>query len=269
MNLSIPVSDFSQPNDKFDYISLESFPARYLKTYFEKVEQDEYEVAKFLVREYKKIKNKPIFLDLGCGPTIHHILPVAPYVSRIDVADYLLDNLDQVGFWKNESDQMHDWDVFTKAILAMEEKTVSKESVLERENLVRFLINEVSRCNLLEKNPLGEDKKYDAVGCFFCAEEVALTKEGWISVMENISNCVNSGGRLFLSALRETEYYSIESYSGEMQKLPTAYVKEEYFYELLPKLGFDLQETTLEVAQTPEQEKYGINSIILLSTKKK
>jgi len=268
MDQSNQSSDFGQPDEKFDYLNLEAFPSRYLKTYFQKVEQDELEVARFLVREYKKIKDKPIFLDLGCGPTVHHVLPVVPYVSRIEIADYLSDNLDEIEVWKNKKENMHDWTFFTKKILELEGKMPSKEAVDEREKKLRGLVNKIGHCDLLNKKPLGYSKKYEAVGCFFCAEEVATTQQGWEWAMENISSLVADGGYLFLSALRNTDHYSIRTHNGEMQKLPTAFVKEEYFYELLPKLGFDMQETVIEVAETPEQKQYGINSVILLSAKK-
>ncbi len=257
-------------SDTFNYINLESFPSRYLETYFKKTAQDELEVAKFLVKEYKKIKGKPKFLDIGCGPTIHHSLPAVPYISQIDMADFLLDNLTQIKNWKYmKNEDMHDWGYFTKLILKLEGKVPSDELIEEREAKLRSLINTIELCDVLNEYPLNKPKYYEAVGCFFCAEEVAMKKSGWEEVMANIASLVSPGGRLFLSALRETDHYSITTHNGEMERLPTAFLKEEYFYEILPKLGFDINESVIEVALTPEEKPYGISSIILLSAKKK
>lgn len=38
-------------------------------------------------------------IDIGCGPTVHHAFPLAPFIREIHLADYLPANLAEVRLW--------------------------------------------------------------------------------------------------------------------------------------------------------------------------
>lgn len=254
----------------FDYKNIDSFSKRYLETYFRTIDPDEEAIAKFLVKEYKKIKLGSAMLDIGCGPTIHHILPVVPYVSRIDIADYLDESLLQIQLWMEKNQHAHKWDHFTKKILEFENcKNINQEEIEKRENNLARLIKKFMRCDVLRIHPIALRKKYPVVGFFYCAEEITTKKIVWKQIMRNVCSLVSPGGRLFLTALRATNFYVIIKNNGLHEKLPTVFITESDVRNILEELDFDLEKTVIEVEHTPTQKHHGINGVILVSAKKK
>jgi hypothetical protein len=256
---------------QFDYKNVDAFTERYLATYYNEITDDELAIAQFLVQEYKKIAGKPAMLEVGCGPTIHHVLPIVPYVSSIDMTDYLPGNIRAISLWKKQVKNAHNWQFFTKKILALEntKQNISSVNIEQREMELRNKIHSLSECNVLHQYPLGYKKQYPIVGLFYCVEEVAIAKECWKQAMANVMNMVLPEGRFFTVCLWETDYYSIISDTGTVEKLPTAYVTEQDMWNLLKKNGFDESETIIKIAKTPSQIEQGINGVILVSTKKR
>jgi|GEM_PF-1707804 len=255
----------------YDYTNVQEFATRYLQTYYTQVDPDERIIAEFLVREYRKLSDmdKPAMIEVGCGPTIHHVLPATPYISRIDMMDFLPGNVEQVRLWKEGSAQAHDWRHFVKMILEMEGERPSMRDIEERETLLRSRIGRLGHCDVLQDQPLGKKITYPVVGFFYVAEEAAIDKEEWKNVMRRVLNIVEPGGRFFLAALRATHFYSIVRPNGLHESLPTAYVLESDLAEVLEEMNFDMSETIIESAQTPEQIEHGIPGVILVSAKRK
>jgi hypothetical protein len=252
----------------FDYKIIHNFTNRYLKTYYQNIDPDELAVITFLVREIKKIKAGLTMLEVGCGPTIHHVLPFAKVVSKIDMADYLPENLSELKRWVDKADGAHDWKQFTKKVLELEGVTPSINALEERNELLRAKINQIIFCNVLNEHPLEKEEQYDIVGFFYCAEEVALDIETWRQIMKRVCEYIKPGGHLFLSALGETTHYSIVKEDGTLEKLPTVYLTINNFREILPALGFDMSKSIIKIADTPEQTSHGINKVILVNAKK-
>lgn len=252
----------------FDYKSLDSFPARYLKTYYQSIDQDELEITRFLVDEYKKIEGNPHMLELGCGPTIHHALPAIPYVSKIDFADYLPENIEAVTKWRQGHKQAHNWNHFTKLVLEFEGSPPSIKDIAERENQLRQKMNKISFCDVLQEKIMEETIRYPIVNFFYCAEEVAVEKNEWKKIMRRVASLVAPGGKLFLAAIRKSRYYTIVKENDHEEKLPTTFLTEKDFESFITREGFIFSESILKVAETPQQAHRGINSIILLSAKK-
>jgi SAM-dependent methyltransferase len=255
-------------SDYFDYKTIDSFAHRYLKTYYNNIDPDEVEIARFLVQEYKKIETPCKMLDIGCGPTVHHLLPAVPYVLNIDVADYLDENLAQIKLWIDKHQHAHRWDHFTKKILAFEGIHTSAKNIQMRESELIQKIHTLRHCDVLQTEPVIENEKYPVVGFFYCAEEIATNKDVWRKVMKNVCNLVTPSGRLYLSALRATNFYTIIRKDGTHEKLPTAYILENDMFQILSELDFDMKNTIIKTIQTPSQEHQGINGVILVSAKK-
>ncbi len=78
------------------------FSRRYLDTYYRDVTEDENLVAQLLAEHCLQLARRDsCALEIGCGPTIHHALTLAPYVSSIDLADYLPENIEEIRSGKN------------------------------------------------------------------------------------------------------------------------------------------------------------------------
>jgi len=59
-------------------------------------------------------------LEYGCGPTLHRAIAAAKYVFRMDMADWLADNLAEAREWLCADDSAPDWKRFTRYVLGCE-----------------------------------------------------------------------------------------------------------------------------------------------------
>jgi hypothetical protein len=253
----------------FDFNVVANFSRNYLATYYcQPPTTDEQTVLSFLARHYPRIAGQPCAIEIGCGPTVHHVLPLAPYVSEIHMADYLRDNLEQVGLWRDAAPNAHRWHHYTALALRLQGVESTAEAVMQREDDVRRKMTTLLRCDLKSERPLEITRQYAAVGCFYVAENIGIAKDEWVRVMQRVAALTASGGHLFLSALRETNYYVVRQPDGATQRYPSAFLTERDFKELLPTLGFDPNEIVVESSDVSGQENEGVNGVILVAAKK-
>ena len=244
------------------------FAKRYLTTYFKGIDADEQAITEFLVREYKKIEGASALLDLGCGPGIQHVLPAVPYVDRIDMADFLPDNLAELRSWLAGSPDSHDWNHFTRLILESEGKLAEPQAIAKRESELRSKLGAIEHVDVLREFPLGEPRRYPAIGFFYCAEAAARTKEQWAQILTGVTPMIERGGFLFMASLRNADYYTVNHPDAAAERIPTASINERDFAELLPSLGFGKEQTLIEVVPVPAMADHGIDEILLVSARK-
>jgi hypothetical protein len=256
-------------NGIFDFNVVSNFSRNYLSTYYcQPVTIDEQAVLSFLVRQYPKITSQPCAIEVGCGPTVHHVLPLTPFVSEIHMADYLPDSLELVRLWRENTPDAHRWDHYTALTLSLEGRPNTNAEIERREAETRRKISRLLRCDLKSDAPLGTPQQYPVVGSFYCAENIGVTKDEWMRVMRRLAGLTASGGYLFLSALRNTHFYVVKSADGTPNRLPCASLTEQDFRELLPALGFDSRQTVIESRQLTGQENEGVNGVILVAALK-
>lgn len=252
-----------------------NFPRDYLLTFYSGgPTPDEHAVFDFLVRHYPKIGMPRRMIELGCGPAIHHALPVVPFVSEIHMADYLDENLSHVRAWRDRGSAAHDWRAFTRLTLTLEGRPAGEDDVAFREGELRGKITALLRCDLRHDSVLGHGAQYPVVGCFYCTEVVGCTdvasasKEEWRQVLRRVAGLVAPGGHLFLSAIKESRSYSLYSSYGRPRRLPTTFLTEQDFHDTLPSLGFDMRETVIESRDFTGQEAEGLHGVILVAGRK-
>lgn len=245
------------------------FAKRYLATYFRGIDADERAITEFLVDEYAKLAGASSMLDIGCGPGVQHVLPAVPYVDRIDMADFLPDNLDELRKWRLRDANAHDWRHFTKLILELEQVVATPAAIEEREERLREKLRLIERADVLRELPLGEPRQYPAVGFFYCAEAAVRTKDEWARIMARIARMVEPGGHLMMASLRGAHYYTVDQSDGHSEVIPCACVDENDFHALLPQLDFDPQQTKVEIVDTSSMADHGIDTILLVSATKK
>lgn len=253
----------------FDFHRVTGFAKNYLHTYYsEKPTPDEIVVMKFLTKYLSRIKRPVLMIEIGCGPTVHHLLPINNFVSEIHIADYLQENLDEIKLWKKGSCKAHNWNQFTKLTLRLEDRAHDQTAIDKRERETRKKITKMMKCDLKNNSPLPTNKTYAVVSCFYCAEEVGISIKQWEKVMLRLTTIVQPGGLLFMAALRATDFYYVVSKHGHFQKFPCAFITEDDFMRILPKLGFDMHESIVKVEKIKGQEKEGVNSVVLIAAKK-
>lgn len=238
-------------------------PKEYLAHYYDTkdISQDEQEILKFIVDFFKE--RKLCFddmIEIGCGPTIHHMLPFVPHVQYLYMADYMQSNLNEIEKWLKESPEAYDWSPYLTNVLSHERRR-SPKAFKERVNALRSQITGLLHCNVLSENPLGDvQRTFRLLTSFYCLECVTDSKEQWLQSMRNMSSLIAPGGWIILSALRDTNTYVI---SGK--KFPVTRINEHDIHDCLVANGFVPSSVTVTVCQSPEWASEGFSSIIIAS----
>jgi len=254
----------------FDFGTVPCFARDYLSTYYcQPPAVDEQVVLSFLVRHYPLVTSRPCAIEVGCGPTIHHVLPLAPFASEIHMADYLPDNLEQVRLWRDDEPGAHRWQEYTAFTLAREGGPTGASAVARREAETRRKISRLLPCDLKSDRPLPTDRQYPVLASFYCAENIGITTQEWRNVMRRLTGLIAPGGVLFLSALRETDFYVVRSGDGTLRRLPAARLTESDFEQVLPALGFRCGSTVIESVDLHGLESDGLNGVILVAAQKR
>ena len=234
-------------------------PQEYLADYYRFVEPDEIETIRFISQASRRLKEPANILVFGCGPTLHHVFPIAPYASEIHLADYLPGNLDQIRAWIEQRAPYHDWSAFVRYTLQCEGVAEpDHDDVSSREAMVRRKITRLFQADAGDFNPLGCDGRqfYPVVVSCYCADSATDNKDTWHHYMSNISSMVTEEGFFVTAALRKANYYKV----GE-RFFPSADLDERDLRAFLDQvLG---HEVAVETHELPSHEALGYTGIVL------
>src|SRR5689334_19821036 len=111
-------------------------PDEYLHEYYGEVMPDEHFAMQFLVEALERLEPVCVALEFGCGPTVHHALPMARMADEIHLAEFLESNRIQVNKWLHEESDAFNWHHFGVETLELEGNAVpSEERIAAREAL--------------------------------------------------------------------------------------------------------------------------------------
>lgn len=241
-------------------------PGAYLQTYYSEPQIPDDEVfnirslIEFLGRSGRTFDSA---LEVGCGPTIHHAVPLARHVKKLYLSDYLPGNLAEVQKWLEGTFDAHDWSAYIRGTQVLEEITPTDEAIQQRAKDLRAAIKGLLPCNLLVDEPLGRPDKYDLVTCFYTAECAARSRAEWELVMQRLSRLVNPGGVLFQVAMRNGHSYKIHD-----RVIPAVAVNEADFATVLPRCGFAPDLTTISPFRITAWADHGFDGICLVTAVK-
>jgi hypothetical protein len=255
----LPAEHYSAPFEEWA-------PDEYLAEYCARVDEDEKRTLRFLLREVSKFEGRPVALEFGIGPTVHHLLPLAPHVSEIHVADYLQANLDEVRRWQDARPGAHDWQSFTEFVLALEGTPApSRASIARREALTRGRITRYLVGDVRVEDPLGPGRRgrYELLLSFYCVDSAVPDRATWQRCMANLLSLLGPGGLFVTAALRRCRRYPVGT-----RYFPSANIDEHDFAGLFAAQGFDMQSVTIEVDSVPSQASFGYESIVMASGRK-
>jgi hypothetical protein len=253
------MSEDIQGSDVFEQRWL---PRAYLKQYYatNHLPQDEVAIFRYVI-DLLHASNR-IFaraIDVGCGPTIHHSIPLAPYVQELHLADYLQSNLDEVQKWLCNEEAAHDWDMYLRTVLEMEgHEDVHSKLIERRKQLIRSVVKSVRKADLRKHDPLGYNQTYDLVLSFYCADSATSSRREWRMLMNHLFNLVAPGGTLIISALRQTHHYSIDG-----EHFPSANVHEDDIFSVLMAAQFEPATIDVQVVHVPEWGDEGFSGITI------
>jgi SAM-dependent methyltransferase len=203
-------------------------------------------------------------LDFGCGCTLHHVMPLVPYVEEIHLADYLPENLVEIQKWLDDRPDAHNWDVYLREVLALENDQSSQaDDLSSRKQELRNKITTLKLGNVLREHPLSDTSTYDLVTSFYCVEAVTSSKEEWRLLMSNLCRLVAPGGSLFLSVMRNCQFYKVME-----NRFPVAPVDKADLIDVLLENKFEPSQTEVQVVQIQEWADQGFDGICIVKAQK-
>lgn len=264
--MEVPLSDSTRASPTVaDYSHWQA--QDYFKTYYsEVVLPDEQVVLSYQIETLKRIEHKfGRVLEYGCGPTLHRAIAAARYAFRIDMADWLPDNLAQVRQWVNANPANADWNRFTQYILSCEGETPDIRRIERREEQTRKVIRNLHVSDARWSHPLGPDRHsfYDCLISGFCLDAVSSDKRVWRRCMSNVLSLLHAGGLLILHSLYRCKAYRV----GE-QLFPGADVSEDDLVEALVANGFTRSSIDVHVVPCPQNTQYGYAGILMAAARK-
>lgn len=241
-------------------------PADYLRHYCAEVADDERATLRFVVEELAGQPPVARAIDFGAGPTLHHALPLAGYARRIDVADLLESNLEEIRRWQRGAPGAHDWSPFTREVLAREGRATDAAALRERELLLRGRLDRLVRADAGQADPLGAAARgrYDIVLSCYCADSATADAATCRRYLTNIASLLAPGGLLLLACLRRCATYRVGP-----RHFASAHVDERQLSAWLAAPEIDLQPLRLQVARTPRQRACGYDAVLFASARRR
>lgn len=233
----------------------------YLAQYYARVEADEAATLAFITRACARITAPAHALVFGIGPTVHHVLPLAPHACEIHVADFLESNLDHVRRWLRRDARAHDWRAFGRHVLDCEGiRAPSERQVGERERLVRGRVTRCLQADAGRESPLATPDlgPYDVLVSCFCAESATGDRRVWRRYVRNILRLLAPGGLFITAALRRCRAYHVGP-----RRFACADIDEDDLATLLGECGVEPRQLQMEVHRVGLGERLGYDSIVL------
>lgn len=186
-------------------------PRNYLRQYYSlpHLSQDDAAMFRMLAAWLRRgVRQYATALDFGCGPVLHSSFALAPWAARIDLADYLQENLAEIQLWIDETPGCHDWDALLRGVLECEGR--APEQLPFRKQQYRSRLGEMLPCDLRLDPPIANRAEgYELVTSFFCAECVGTTVSDWEQCVARIASLVKPGGDAFFGVVRNCASYRV------------------------------------------------------------
>lgn len=239
---------------------------RYLEEYFGSPSQDVRATTAFVTDSLKEFEGKELsrVLDFGSGPTIIGVASAPRYAKEIHVADYLEPNLNEIRKWKNGEKDAYDFTGTYELVLETEGQTPSAELIRSRDTQLRQKITKILHCDAGSQTPLGPDaQKYPVIISLYCADSATSSKNEWNKFMTNILSLLEPGGTIIMSALRNSEYYTI----GD-KRFPSANIDENDIAAMFAANGFAPTDVEVQVEQVASKLEQGFTSLLFAKARK-
>lgn len=240
----------------------------YFQTYYsEVVLPDEQAVLAYQIEVMSNAENRfGRALEYGCGPTLHRAIAASTYSFRMDMADWLADNLVHVREWLRADADNPDWSRFTRYVLDCEgHRDADAARVARREAQTRKVVRGLYVSDARWTDPLGEERRsfYDLLVSGFCLDAVSSDKGVWRRCMQNVLSTVAPGGTLVMHALHECQAYKV----GD-RMFPGANLSVDDMRHALLECGVTRESIDVQVIPCPDNAVYGYSGILTVSGRK-
>ncbi|XP_068118217.1 nicotinamide N-methyltransferase-like [Hyperolius riggenbachi] len=225
-------------------------PKIYLETYF-RLAGDSMgdDLLHFILKNLAQIFNSgnvkgETLIDIGTGPSIHHLLSACNAFKNIIVSDFTDRNREEFQAWLSNKSTIFDWSPILKHVCQLEGGRIPWA---EKEDSLRRAVTQVLKCDILKSNPTDpvELGQADCVLSCLCLESVCKDEEDYIAALNNISTLLKPGGHLVLAGALGNTFYTVGAV--RFSALP---VTDDFIKQSLIAIGYDI--ISVELFQKPE-----------------
>lgn len=205
-------------------------------------------------------------LEYGCGPTLHRAIAMARYTTRVDMADWLADNLLCVRQWLDADERDSDWNRFTHFILGCEGlRDADAARVACREKQARAAIHQLTVSDARWPDPLGAAHRgaYDLLVSGFCLDAISSDRRVWRRCMSNVLSTLAPGGTVILHFLHRCRAYKV----GE-RMFPGSNLCTDDLVRCLREEGFTQSSLDVQLIPCPDNAQYGYTGILTASARR-
>jgi hypothetical protein len=205
-------------------------------------------------------------LEYGCGPTLHRAIAAAPYAFRLDMADWLADNLVAVRDWLAADADNDDWTRFTRYVLATEgARRLDAARLRQREAKTRKVVRGLYVSDARWRHPLGRERDafYDLLVSGFCLDAISSDKRVWRRCMRNVLSMVAPDGTVVLHFLHRCRAYKVGN-----RLFPGSNLSVDDLVKTLEDLGFARGSIDAQVIPCPDNARYGYSGILTASARR-
>jgi hypothetical protein len=205
-------------------------------------------------------------LEYGCGPTLHRAIAASGYAGRIDMSDWLADNLVAVRDWVTADASNDDWRRFTQYVLALEGKPgAGAAECLAREERARRAVRGLFVSDARWRDPLGiaHREHYDLLVSGFCLDAISDDKLVWRNCMHNVLSTLAADGLVILHFLHRCTAYKC----GE-RLFPGADLSVDDVATALEEEGFARDSIDVQLIPCPANAEFGYTGILTASGRK-
>ena len=239
----------------------------YYKTYYsEVVLPDEQAVLRYQLEVMRAAPERfGRALEYGCGPTLHRAIATAPYAFRLDMADWLADNLVAVRDWLAADADNGDWTRFTRFILGSEGRRLDATRIRQREAKTRKVVRGLYVSDARWRHPLGRERDafYDLLVSGFCLDAISSDKRVWRRCMRNVLSMVAPGGTVIVHFLHKCRAYKVGN-----RMFPGSNLSVDDVARVFEDLGFARDSVDAQVIPCPDNARYGYSGILTASARR-
>lgn len=187
-------------------------PEAYLKEYHKETSENWPFIVSYMeslrkIYSLGEVKGKRI-IDIGCGPTIHCVIPAAKWFEEIFLADFSQTNLDVVQKWLARDSGSFNWRTHFEFFAG---KDGDKNSWQKNADTLRAKIKRLLWCDFFQPNPLHPEHlgEFDAVTTCTTLMSGTTNVEQYTTAMKNISSLLKPGGYFIEVAGIECPFYVV------------------------------------------------------------
>ncbi|XP_072282677.1 nicotinamide N-methyltransferase-like [Pyxicephalus adspersus] len=163
-------------------------------------------------------------VEIGAGPSIHHILSACENFKKIYLTDYFEGNLQEIEKWLKGDREAFDWTPYLKFVCYIENHRSSEEEKAEKiRSKVSLMKCDVTKANPLQPNSLPHADCVIIAGCLICA---CKKTEDFKTAIKNIVSLIRPGGHLIISDYLGATYYMVGEAKFQLLSLDENIVRE-------------------------------------------